>query len=347
MKQKIPFRYHLYLFMGQFLFFTLWDISIKGTGFGYTMSLYSIMFSLSHLVAVFLVYLVNFYILCPKLLNRRRIVLYFLSLPFSLLLFTGLRYLFEEVIIYAITGLHNYAPASLEPAFYIKDNFFFGMPSILLSVLAYLSWQAHVYQKKSQLLELENRKAQFALLKSQVSPHFLFNTLNSFYSEWVEKDEQTAADLLVLSSLLRYIITESDKERAPLAEELEFIENYISLQRKRFENQMYFDYAIEGNAANQMVLPAVLIHFVENVFKHGIINDRDKAAFVCISISGGSLELRTSNYIQRGENYSSTGIGYKNLNDRLVYAYGENFTLEKTIKNDIFTTFLKLPLSLP
>lgn len=347
MKQKIPFHYHIYLFGGQFLFFTLWDISIKGTGFSYTMSLYSIMFSLSHLIAVFLVYLLNFYIICPAWLNRRRILLYILSLPVSLLLFTGLRYVLEEVLIYHLTGFHNYAPGSLEPVFYIKDNFFFGMPSVLLPVLVYLSWQSHVYRMKNQLLELENRKAQFALLKSQVSPHFLFNTLNSFYSEWVEKDEQTAADLLVLSDLLRYIITESDKERVPLTKELEFIDNYISLHKKRFENQMSLEYTAKGDAGKQAILPAVLIHFVENVFKHGIINDTAKEASVSIVISDGTLEMHTRNHIQRGENYSSTGIGYKNLSDRLRYAYGDDFTLEKTAENDIFTTHLKLPLSRP
>jgi len=344
MKQKIPFYYHVLLFTALFLFFTGWEMGSKAETMTAELSTYSLVFGATYMLALFTVYLLNYYVVCPALLNRRRIVFYAFSIPVSLLLFTGLRFLLEEVIVASITGIHNYAPGSLEPSFYIRDNFFFGAPSILLSVLVYLSWQAHVYRMKNQLLELENRHAQFALLKSQVSPHFLFNTLNSFYSEWVEKDEKTASDLLVLSDLLRYIITESDKERTSLESELKFIDGYISLHKKRFENRMFLDYTVEGNIGDKTILPSVLIHFVENVFKHGIISDSNKTASIHIVISDSSLEIRTRNYIQKGENYSSTGIGYKNLSDRLGYAYGDNFTLEKTMENDIFTTHLKLPL---
>lgn len=345
MKLKIPFYYHLVLFVSLFLFFTGWELGAKLDQITLVLGFYSLLLSTTYIVAVFAIYLLNYYMVCPALLNRRRIVFYVLSIPVSLLLFTALRYVLEEVIVYHTTGFHNYAPGSLEPGYYIRDNFFFGFPSVLLPVLVYLSWQSHVYRMKNQLLELENRKAQFVLLKSQVSPHFLFNTLNSFYSEWVEKDEQTASDLLVLSDLLRYIITESDKERVPLIKELEFIDNYISLHKKRFENEMSLEFNVSGNPENQTILPAVLIHFVENVFKHGIINDTAKEASVSIVIADGALEMHTRNHIQRGENYSSTGIGYKNLSDRLRYAYGDDFTLEKTAENDIFTTHLKLPLS--
>jgi len=344
MKQKIPFYYHVLLFIALFLFFTGWEMGSQAESMTAQLSTYSIVFGATYVLSLFVMYLFNYYLVCPTLLNRRRIVFYACSIPVSLLLFTGLRYLIEEVIVSGITGVHNYSPASLEPSYYIRDNLFFGFPSVLLPVLVYLAWQSHIYRMKNQLLELENRHAQFAVLKSQVSPHFLFNTLNSFYSEWVEKDEETAADLLVLSDLLRYIITESDKERVALESELKFIDGYISLHKKRFENRMFLDYTVQGNAGDKAILPSVLIHFVENVFKHGIISDSTKTASIHIVISDSSLEIRTCNYIQKGENYSSTGIGYKNLSDRLGYAYGDNFTLEKTMENDIFTTHLKLPL---
>ncbi|MGQ2985253.1 sensor histidine kinase [Flavobacterium sp.] len=347
MKLKIPFYYHIVLFVSLFLLFTGWEISTQTENIAAQFSAYSLLFGATYVVSLFAIYLLNYYLVCPALLNRSRILFYVFSVPVSLLLFAGVRYLIEEVVVSSITGVHNYAPGSLEPSFYIRDNFFFGFPSVLMSVLVYISWQSHVYRMKNQLLELENRKAQFTLLKSQVSPHFLFNTLNSFYSEWVEKDEQTAADLLVLSDLLRYIITESDKERVPLAKELEFISNYITLHKKRFENEMSLDHDVKGDAGEQMILPAVLIHFLENVFKHGVINDHAKKASVSIVITDGTLEMHTRNHIQRGENYSSTGIGYKNLSDRLRYAYGDDIMLEKTTENDIFTTHLKLPLSRP
>ena len=207
-----------------------------------------------------------------------------------------------------------------------------------------MTWQFQLFQKQNQQLILENKKAEFQLLKSQVSPHFLFNTLNSFYGDWIEKDAETASDLLKLSDLLRYVITETDKEQVLLSKEIQFVENYIQLQQKRFENQLFLDFSIEGNYANETILPSVLIHFIENVFKHGKLNDASKKASIHIIIKNDFLEISTYNTIQPGENYSSTGIGFENVTKRLEYAYNENFKLEKTQENNIFKTYLKIPL---
>lgn len=213
-----------------------------------------------------------------------------------------------------------------------------------MSTVAFLFWEFHKYQKQNQKLELENKQAALQLLKSQVSPHFLFNILNSFYSEWLVKDEKMANDLLQLSDMLRHIVTENDKENVLLSSELTFIENYIQLQKRRFENQLFIDFSTIGTASGKAILPAVLIHFVENIFKHGLLNDVDKKAEIYILIENDFLEISTANHIQQGESYASTGIGYENLIKRLTYYYEENFILEKQVENTIFTCYLKIPL---
>lgn len=219
-----------------------------------------------------------------------------------------MRYVFQEVIMFNIIGVHNYHVGDLEWGFYIRDNFFFGLPAVIFSALSYLFWQFQSAQQQNQELLLENKKAQFQMLKAQVSPHFLFNTLNSFYSQLILKDDEMASDVLVLSDLLRYVITETDKDEAVLSKEIQFIQNYIHLQKKRFEDQLYLDFSIKGNYSNERILSSALIHFVENVFKHGKFNSEQEKAVILIKIKEDFLEISTFNYTVEGENYSSTEL---------------------------------------
>lgn len=269
---------------------------------------------------------------------------YFLSIPVSLLIFAGVRYFLQEVVVFEITGIHNYGEETRKIGYYIRDNFFFGLPSVILSALNYLFWQFQDANKQNQELLLENKKAQLQMLKSQVSPHFLFNTLNSFYSQLILKDDKMASDILVLSDLLRYVITETEKDEVLLSKEIQFVQNYIHLQQKRFEDQLCLDFEIEGNYTTEKILSSALIHFIENVFKHAKLNNPDEKAIISIQIKGDFLELSTFNYNVGGENYSSTGIGFENLIKRLEYTYKDQFILEKTAENNTFKTYLKIPL---
>jgi len=344
MKLKIPFYNHILLFLGLFLTFYLWDIAVSNQKIDFVFSRMYFFFNVGFVLSIFIVYLLNFYTFCDWFLNKKRILLYLLSIPVSLLIFAGTRFFLQEVVVFEITGIHNYGEETRKIGYYIRDNFFFGLPAIILSSLSYLFWQFQNAYKQNQELLLENKKAQLQMLKSQVSPHFLFNTLNSFYSQLILKDDKMASDILVLSDLLRYVITETEKEEVLLSKEIQFLQNYIHLQQKRFEDQLYLDFEIEGNYSSEKILSSALIHFIENVFKHAKLNNKDKRAIISIKIKEGFLELSTFNYNVGGENYSSTGIGFENLIKRLEYTYKDQFILEKTAENNTFKTYLKIPL---
>lgn len=344
MKLKIRFYYHVILFFGLFLTYCLWDYGINNKVIMVERTKLYFWITSTFFLSVFVVYIVNFYTVCDWFLNKRKIHFYFLSIPFSLTLFAGVRYVLQEVIMFNIIGVHNYDIGDLEWSFYIRDNFFFGLPAVIFSALSYSFWQFQSAQQQNQELLLENKKAEFQILKAQVSPHFLFNTLNSFYSQLILKDDEMASDVLVLSDLLRYVITETDKDEAILSKEIQFIQNYIHLQKKRFEDQLYLDFTIEGNYSNEKILSSALIHFVENVFKHGKFNTEQEKAAITIKIKEDFLEILTFNHIVEGENYSSTGIGFDNLTKRLEYMYKSKFILEKTEENNTFKTYLKIPL---
>jgi hypothetical protein len=345
MKLKIPFYYHIILFLGLVLTFYLWDIGVNNRKTDFVFSSMYFLFNVSFIICIFIVYLINFYFFCDWFFNKKRILFYLLSIPISLLFFAAVRYFIQEVIIFEITGTHNYGEETRKITYYVRDNFFFGLPAILLSALSYLFWQFQDTYKENQQLILENKKAELQMLKSQVSPHFLFNTLNSFYSQLILKDDKMASDILVLSDLLRYVITETDKEEVLLSKEIQFVENYIHLQKKRFEDQLYLDFNVEGDYSSEKIIPSALIHFIENVFKHGKLNNRDEKAIISIKIKDSFLVISTFNYNVGGENYSSTGIGFENLTKRLEYVYKDQFILEKTAENNTFKTYLKIPLN--
>ena len=344
MKLKIPFYYHILLFLGLFITFYLWDIGVSNRKLESVFSIMYFFFNSGFLLSIFIVYLLNFYTFCDWFLNKKRMLWYFLSIPVSLLIFAGVRYFLQEVVVFEITGIHNYGEETRKIGYYIRDNFFFGLPSVILSALSYLFWQFQDANKQNQELLLENKKAQLQMLKSQVSPHFLFNTLNSFYSQLILKDDKMASDILVLSDLLRYVITETEKDEVLLSNEIQFVQNYIHLQQKRFEDQLCLDFEIEGNYATEKILSSALIHFIENVFKHAKLNNPYEKAIISIKIKENFLELSTFNYNVGGENYSSTGIGFENLTKRLEYTYKDQFVLEKIAENNTFKTYLKIPL---
>lgn len=344
MKVKIPFYYHVSLFLILFIIYFCWDIGVNNRNPEMVFTQLYFRLTTTFFLSVFLIYIFNFYTFCNWFLNKKKFLIYLITIPVSLVLFAGVRYLLEEVILFQITGMHNYAEKSREITFYIEDNFFFGIPAVILAAISFLFWQFQETQKQNQKLLLENKKAEFQMLKAQVSPHFLFNTLNSFYSQLILKDDKMADDILVLSDLLRYVITETDKDEALLSKEIQFVQNYIHLQKKRFEDQLYLDFSIEGECSNEKILSSVLVHFIENVFKHGKFNNEEEKAVISIQIKEHILEISTFNYFVEGENYSSTGIGFENLTKRLNYAYKEDYILEKTEENNIFKTYLKIPL---
>ncbi|MXO06946.1 sensor histidine kinase [Flavobacterium sp. HBTb2-11-1] len=346
MKSKIPFYYHIVLFFLLLLTYIFWDIGLNNREVKFVLQSIYLGITPAYLLSVFIIYILNFYLFCNWFLNKKKLLFYILTIPVSLLLFTAVRYFLEEVVLYSITGMHNYYEEAREITYYIKDNFFFGLPAVILSALTFLFWQFQTAQHQNQELLLENKKAEFQMLKAQVSPHFLFNTLNSFYSQLVLKEDEMADDILVLSDLLRYVITETDKDEAILSKEIQFIQNYIHLQKKRFEDQLFLDFTIEGNYSNEKLISSALVHFVENVFKHGKLNDEKEKALISIKIREGFLEISTFNYNVSGENYSSTGIGFENLTKRLEYVYKNQFILEKTEENNTFKTYLKIPLKI-
>jgi len=203
-------------------------------------------------------------------------------------------------------------------------------------------------QRRIAVLEKEKKEAELDILKGQVNPHFLFNTLNNLYSLAQKKSELTSDMILKLSDLMRYVLYETTSDFVELKDEIAFIENYINLQKLRTNNPG----AVVFNSPNQVghlkIAPLILIHFVENCFKHGLKGDTQNAFVkIDLKVQNGILDFATENNIgilDEPEKNKPSGKGLINAKKRLDLIYGEKYELDLIADKNVFNVHLNIDL---
>jgi LytS/YehU family sensor histidine kinase len=197
----------------------------------------------------------------------------------------------------------------------------------------------------------EQKQSELNLLQSQLSPHFLFNTLNNIYGISITQHERVPALLLKLSSLLRYSVYDTKKQFIPLTEELEYIHNYISFEKLRLSDRLVLQTAIQRiNDPRITIAPMVLIVFIENAFKHAR-NTLDEKIYIDIdlNVTGNSIvfSVRNSYSESKQENSISqagSGLGLPNTIRRLNLLYEENYKLDQFITDNMYIVQLRLKI---
>lgn len=208
----------------------------------------------------------------------------------------------------------------------------------------YLLWTESVHQR--EVAENEQLKSELNFLKSQISPHFLFNSLNTIYALSQSDPEKSGQVTLKLSKLLRFLVYDTQKEKTiPIAEEIEFLDNYISLSALRLtsKTQVQFNHKIED--PNFQIPPLLLLIFVENCFKHGVTTQKESTICIDISQSDNQLIFETSNLvIENNKKQDQNGhVGLVNVKRRLELNYPEGgYTLNYKTEEDQFKVRLKL-----
>lgn len=344
MNLKNTLKYHLLLAFIIIAMHILDEYNKMGSKIFFNQLALGISYLTTFNIAFFGTYAFNYKIVCPNTLAKRKIPQFIIGLFSLFFVFAGIRFFMEEVIMYNITGFHNYSDRTRTFWFYIFDNAYYALKAGLFSAFMYFLFSYLRSVSKIHQLQIEHQKAKLDILKTQLEPHFLFNTLNIFYSELAESKPETAKGIYKLSELLRYLTYETHEDFMPLHKEIKFIKDYIYFYEKRFENNFYLNLTIEGEIATQKIPSLILIHFIENIFKHGIINEIDHPAKITITIKENYLEINTENKISNVANYSGSGIGKENLKKRLQLLFEDDYELKHDDLNTIYTTYLKIPL---
>ncbi|MEP0273587.1 sensor histidine kinase [Ekhidna sp.] len=209
----------------------------------------------------------------------------------------------------------------------------------ILIVTPWLIWQIR------SLLRLKNEKSKTELLhlQSQVNPHFFFNTLNNLYG-LIETDPKKAGKLVLkLSDMMRYSIYEGEKETVTIKEEIDYLKNYIELHKMRYRKKIdvQFDHHIIDESLK--VMPLLFILLLENAFKHGVENLREKAYVkIYLSTSDSEIHFTIENNFDKEALSEEKGIGIKNLKRRLELAYPRRHSLSISSSGDIYKAQLTL-----
>jgi two-component system, LytTR family, sensor kinase len=280
----------------------------------------------------------NAYLFIPRLIYKKKYVQYVLVLAVSLVIMQLFDRLFFNLF---VTGAH-----------YSLWNFFvFNILPYLFIIIASAAFrvirdrikeQQHIKER-----ETENLKTELAFLRSQVSPHFMFNVLNNMVALARKGSDQLEPSLIKLSSLLRYMLYETDEDKVPLEKEMEYLQSYIDLQNQRFGKNVIVNVCLNNVDGAYEIPPMLLIPFVENAFKHGTGFMQGAHIDIELSVKNGLLQLRVRNkYNALSEEVKdkASGIGLANVTRRLNLLYGNQHTLLIHKNGDWFTVSLQINL---
>ncbi|GAB4047501.1 histidine kinase [Spirosoma litoris] len=238
---------------------------------------------------------------------------------------------------------------------YSGNSFFFAMmagmrgattiggfaAAIKLVKIWYLKQQAY------EQIDKEKLQAELQVLKSQVHPHFLFNTLNNLYALTLHKSDQSSAVVLKLSELLSYMLYECNASEVPLQKEIAFMRNYIGLEQLRYGDRLDMSVTISGDYQNKLIAPLLLIPFLENAFKHGTSEQVDQAwMHIDLSVQENQLKFKVINSREpmATESTHSGGIGLQNVQKRLQLLYPNRHELRIVAEEETFMISLTLEL---
>ncbi|MBP7497876.1 MAG: sensor histidine kinase, partial [Bacteroidales bacterium] len=171
-------------------------------------------------------------------------------------------------------------------------------------------------QRQKTELQAQNQASELALLRTQINPHFLFNTLNNIYSLVYQKSDNAPEALMKLSSIMRYMLYDSNSEKVQLAKEIEYLNSYIELQRLRLSNKDFIQFNISGNPDKCNIAPMLLIPFVENAFKHSSKNNYTPGIEINLTLTDCNILFVVKNYYSDLDNMNkdkASGIGLNNI----------------------------------
>ncbi|QIL40802.1 histidine kinase [Pedobacter sp. HDW13] len=239
-------------------------------------------------------------------------------------------------------GFHNYAEGTTA-WHYISDNIYWSLAFIVVPAAVYGIEKSFLAERMNLKLKDEVVKAELSFLKSQINPHFLYNTLNYVYSLAIPVSDKLANAVLRLSDLMRYTLNDSPDGKVSLDKEVGYLESYVELFKMRFEPNFYVTFTTEG-IGDQKIAALILIPFVENAFKHGAVNDEAQPVRIKLKVQQKRLSFEVSNKISHAQKDHSSGVGMVNVHRRLDLIYPDKHELLVSNNGNTYKSTLILNL---
>jgi LytS/YehU family sensor histidine kinase len=230
-----------------------------------------------------------------------------------------------------------------------SEHYSFSMVTIifafLFGALLRISLDHFTLLRREQERRSQQVAAELNLLKSQVQPHFLFNALNNIYYLAYKKSDSAPESIARLSDIMRYFVEEATKEWVSVKAELDFIKDYIEVERIRLPHNLQIRWKCSGEVGDQLIPPIVFIPLVENAFKHGVDKIKQNNEIeIGVEVDNKGLKFTVRNLIQNHNGRTNSGTGLANLKKRLTLLYEDNYTLTTAQEADHYVAQLSIPL---
>ncbi len=338
---NIPTKYHIWFWIGYFSFNLIrWGSYFDD--YWYSLKSNLVEFPL-HIILVYF----NIYFLIPKFILSKK----YKSYIFFFIISLGLVYVIRTELNYFLVTKNIWPEAETT-----QEAFTFNhIIAVILGevyVVAFASaikltfdW---IYEKKrSEELEKVQLKTELNFLKSQIQPHFFFNTLNNLYALTLEKSDAAPSVVLKLSDIMQYVLYDANEPLIPLFNAINYIQNYLDLERLRYGDRIKTSTDIIENIDDVLVPPLLFLPFIENCFKHGAKNNDNLEVNISFeNVLDKWLIFKVENtFNQLNDSDSKHGIGNQNVKRRLELLFPNNFELKTTIKENNYCIQLKIPIN--
>lgn len=288
---------------------------------------------------IFLLYPLVSYILFSRYFHRRRKMV-FLYWVLACLAIITLRYAVEELLFPAVLHFRNYGESTTLLYYYVDNSYYAFLNSAIGAVYFFIQ-NDRAHRLREAQLQLAGKQTELSFLRSQINPHFLFNSLNNIYSLVYHQSDQSLSAIARLSDLLRYMLYDT-QEKVPLQKELDYIHKYMELQHMRFGSQSPAHVEITGDPGKASIPPLLLIPFVENAFKHGDLRNGN-TILIRLRTDEALIRFSIINTVGQHQKDSGGGIGLENVQRRLALLYPGQHSLEVRKTKDIFEVQLEIP----
>lgn len=302
-------------------------------------------------VMILATYIVIYYLLPKYIIKEKKYIQFALILGSGLFLATQIDQLLikSDLMKMILNPTSHKQYISLTRLHPFRNSFFLLSIIGIASLIRFFKIYTEQEKRKNQLIQ-ENLETQYAFLKAQVNPHFLFNALNNIYSMAVQKEQKDIAlGLESLSGIMQYLTYESNAKQVPLTKEIELLKNYIDIEQLRFDDtdDTTISFNVTGDLTNKEIAPVILLPLVENAFKHGVKPDQKCLISIKLVLKENTLNFTIKNTLFDfgDKEIKGKGIGLQNVKKRLELQYSGNYVLKTEKVEGYFYTALDIQLA--
>ena len=336
---RIPIRYHL-LFWLLYFVFNFFRFATINNDYWYSLKSNLIEFPLNIVITYFTIYY-----LIPRYILKKKYLQFFLLFVFSLALFyltrTGLNY------ILVTENIWPEAQGNQEPftVIHVVELVIGAIYVIALVSAIKLTYDWVNEKKRNDDLQRMQLETELNFLKSQIQPHFFFNTLNNLYALVIKQSPNAPNAVLKLSEIMQYVLYEVKEPKISLMKSINYLYSYLELEKLRYGDRVKSEISIDGSIDDIEVPPLLFLPFIENCFKHGAKHHEDIKVSIDFVVKDNFLYFTvTNNFVKQDRNTTKHGIGLKNVERRLQLLYGSAYSLKTRSKGNEYIVNLKLPL---